>query len=134
VRAHAQKPDFVFCRKGRVHLNRRGASVQSTAGSRGVRISGSNAGYTLFRGSVKGTGYPLHSPVSPSLPSRASPCAITFQRVSTKLKIGALRDVGADGTIILGLILCCIIIIIISNLSNDRSKASSKTIPPHSAI
>ena len=28
----------------------------------------------------------------------------------------------------------CIIIIIISNLSNDRSKASSKTIPPHSVI
>ena len=27
-----------------------------------------------------------------------------------------------------------IYIIIISNLSNDRSKASSKTIPPHSAI
>jgi len=27
-----------------------------------------------------------------------------------------------------------ITIIIISNLSNDRSKASSKTIPPHSAI
>ena len=27
-----------------------------------------------------------------------------------------------------------IIIIIISNLSNDRSKASSKMIPPHSAI
>jgi hypothetical protein len=47
-----------------------GASVQSTAGSRGVRISGSNAGYTVFRGSVKSTGYPLHSPVSPSLPVR----------------------------------------------------------------
>jgi len=45
-----------------------GASVQSTTGSRGVRISGSNAGYTMFRGSVKSTGYPLHSPVSPSLP------------------------------------------------------------------
>ena len=28
-----------------------GASVQSTTGSRGVRISGSNAGY-MFRGSV----------------------------------------------------------------------------------
>ena len=28
-----------------------GASVQSTTGSRGVRISGSNAGYTTFRGS-----------------------------------------------------------------------------------
>ena len=60
VMAHAQKPDFVFRRKGRVHLNRLGASVQSTAGSRGVRISCSNAGYTMFRGSVKGTGYPLH--------------------------------------------------------------------------
>jgi hypothetical protein len=44
-----------------------GASVQSTTGSRGVRISGSNGGYTMFRGSVRGTGYPLHSPVSPSL-------------------------------------------------------------------
>ena len=42
-----------------------GASVQSTTGSRGVRISGSNAVYTMFRGSVKGTGYPLHSAVSP---------------------------------------------------------------------
>ena len=40
-----------------------GASVKSNTGSRGVRISGSNAGYTMFRGSVKGTGYPLHSPV-----------------------------------------------------------------------
>ena len=45
-----------------------GASVQSTTRSRGVRISGSNAGYTMLRGSVKGTGYPLHSPVSPPLP------------------------------------------------------------------
>ena len=45
-----------------------GASVQSTTGSRGVRISGSNAGYTMFRGSVKSIGYPLHSPVSPSFP------------------------------------------------------------------
>jgi hypothetical protein len=42
-------------------------------------ISGSNAGYIMFRGSVKSTGYPLHSPVSPSIPPLASPCAITFQ-------------------------------------------------------
>jgi hypothetical protein len=68
VTAHAQKSDFVFRRNGRVHLNRRGVPVQSTTGSRGVRISGSNAGYTMFRGSVKSTGYPLHSPGSPSLP------------------------------------------------------------------
>ena len=67
IMAQAQKPDFVFRRNRRVHLNRRGASVQSTTGSRGVRISGSNAGYTMFRGSVKSTGYTFHSPVSPSL-------------------------------------------------------------------
>ena len=31
-------------------------------------------GYTMLRGSVRNTGYPLHSPVSPSLPLPASPC------------------------------------------------------------
>ena len=59
-----------------------GASVQSTIGSRGVRISGSNAGYTMFRDSVKCTGYPLHSPVSPSLPL---PCVTVCHQVSTGL-------------------------------------------------
>ena len=44
------------------------ASVQSTAGSRGVRIRLSNAGYTTFRRSRESTGYPLQSTVSPSLP------------------------------------------------------------------
>jgi len=57
-----------------------GASVQSTTGSRGVRISGGNAGYKMFRGSVKGNGYPLHSPVSPSLPL---PCVTVCHHVST---------------------------------------------------
>ena len=56
-----------------------GASVQSTTGSRGVRIIGSNAGYTMFRGSVKSTGYPLHSPVSPSLPL---PCVTVGHHIS----------------------------------------------------
>jgi hypothetical protein len=56
------------------------ASVQSTTGSRGVRISGSNAGYTMFRGSGKGTGYPLHSPVFPSL---SSPCVTVCHHIST---------------------------------------------------
>jgi len=37
----------------------------------------------MFRGIVKGTGYPLHSPVSASFPLPASPCAITFQLEST---------------------------------------------------
>jgi hypothetical protein len=42
-----------------------GAWVQSTTGSRGVRISGSNGGDSMFRGGVKSTGYPHHSPDSP---------------------------------------------------------------------
>jgi len=71
--------DFVFRRNGRIHLNRRGASVQSTAGNRGVRISVCNAGYTTFRDSVRVLAthsvrqFPLH------FPSHASPCAIRFQ-------------------------------------------------------
>ena len=81
---HAQKPDFVFRRNGRVHLNRQGTSVHSTNGSRGVRISGSNAGYTMFRDSVKGTGYPLHSPVSFSLPL---PRVTVCHHVSTGLYV-----------------------------------------------
>jgi len=55
-----------------------GASVQSTAGSRGVRISGSNAGYTVFRDTHSIRQFSLH------FPSRASPCAFTFQLDSTK--------------------------------------------------
>ena len=57
-------------------------SVQSSTGNRGVRISGSNAGYSMFRASVKSTGYPLHSPVSPSLPL---PCGTVCHHISTGL-------------------------------------------------
>jgi len=63
-------------------LKTAGASVQSTTASRGVRISGSNAGYTKFRGSVKSTGYPLHPPVSPSFPL---PCVSVCHHISTGL-------------------------------------------------
>jgi hypothetical protein len=80
--ALAQKPEFVFRRNGRVHLNRQGASIQSTTDSRGVRNSGSDAGYTMFRGSVKSTGYPLHSPVFPSLPV---PCVTVCHHTSNIL-------------------------------------------------
>jgi len=45
-----------------------GAPVQLATGRRGAHISGSNAGNTMFRGSVNSTGYPLHLPVSPSFP------------------------------------------------------------------
>jgi len=73
---------FRLSAKRTIPFKSAGASVQSTTSSRGVRISGSNAGYTMFRGSVKSTAYPLHSPVSPSL---SLSCAITFQLDSTNL-------------------------------------------------
>jgi hypothetical protein len=59
-----------------------GASVQSTIGSRGVRISGSNAACTMFRGSLKSTDYTLNPPVSPSLPL---PCVTVCHHISTGL-------------------------------------------------
>ena len=68
-----------------------GASVQSTTDSRAVSISGSNAGYTMFRGSVKGTGYPLHSPFPPSLPL---PCVTVYHHFSTGLYLWKGRVVG----------------------------------------
>jgi hypothetical protein len=81
VMAHAKKPDFVFRLNGRVHLNQQGGvSSVDYWHSRGVRIGGSNAGYTMFRGSVKGTGYPLHSSVSPSLPL---PCVSVCHHISS---------------------------------------------------
>ena len=89
--AQAQKSDFVFRRNGRVHLNRRGASVQPTTRSRSVRISGSNAGCTMFRGSVKSTDYPLHSPVSPSLPF---PCVTVCHHNSTAVYHSSPRRDG----------------------------------------
>ena len=60
-----------------------GASVQSIAGSQGVRISLSNAGYTTFGGGVRVLAthsirqFPLH------FSSRASPCATRFRTSST---------------------------------------------------
>ena len=70
---------FSLSVKGTSPFELAGASVQSTTGSRGVRISGSNAGYSMFRGSVKTTGYPLHLPVSPSLPL---PCITMCHHIS----------------------------------------------------
>ena len=59
-------------------------SIYSINGSRGVRISGSNAGYTMFWGSVQDywehtprACYPFISPIG------KSPCAFRFQLNST---------------------------------------------------
>ena len=83
--AHAQKPDLVFRRNGRVHLYLWGASVQSTTGSRGVRISGSNAEYTKFRGSAKRYERDwLPNPFA-SFPFTSPPCVTVCHHVSTGL-------------------------------------------------
>ena len=83
VMAHAQKPDFVFRRNGRVHLNRRGrlfsrllaAEVCASA----VVMLDTPCSEVVWR--VLATHsirqFPLH------FPSRGSPCAITFQLDST---------------------------------------------------
>ena len=74
---------FRFSPKRTSPFKSAGTSVQSTSGSRGVRICVSNAGYTTFRGSVRVLAthsirqFPLH------FPSRMSPCVITFQLDST---------------------------------------------------
>jgi hypothetical protein len=99
--AQAQKPDFVFRRNGRVHLNRRGRQfsrlLAAVVGASAL-IAGSNAGYTTFRGREKGTVYPLHSPGSPSGPPPPPPvratCAITFQLESAKVEAENTKTCG----------------------------------------
>ena len=79
VMAHAQKPDFVFRRNGRVHLNRRGRQFSrllaaDVCASAVVMLDTpcSEAVWRLLAThSIRQ--FPLH------FPSRASPCAITFQ-------------------------------------------------------
>ena len=79
--AHTHKSYFVYRRNGRINFNRPGWGRQFSRllRSRGVPISGSNAGYTVFRGSVKGTGYPIRSSVSPLLPL---PCVTVCHHIS----------------------------------------------------
>ena len=75
------------------------ASVQSTAGSRVVCISGSNDGCTMFRGNVKD--YPLHSRVSPftsppvrnRVPSHFNWSLRTFvAKLETSIEAGAKKQ------------------------------------------
>jgi hypothetical protein len=83
VMAHAQKTDFVFRRNGRVHLNRQGrqfsrllaAEVCASAVVMLDTPSSEVVWRVLAIHSIRQ--FPLH------FPSRASPCAITFQLDST---------------------------------------------------
>ena len=80
VMAHAQKPDFVFRRNGRVHLNRRGRQFSRLLAA-GVCASMLDTPCSEVVWRVLATHsirqFPLHSP------SRASTCAIIFQLDST---------------------------------------------------
>ena len=78
-----------------------GASVQSTTGSRGVCIRGSNAGYTMFRGSVKSTAthsihqFPRHFPVGHRVPSHFEWTLPTYiYHCTFKSYINYLRSTG----------------------------------------
>jgi hypothetical protein len=76
--APAQKPDLVFRRNGRVHLNRRGRQFSQLLAAEVCASA-----VVIFRGSVRVLAthpirqFPLH------FPSRVSQCAIRFQLDST---------------------------------------------------
>ena len=83
VLAHAQEPDIVFQRNGRVHLNRRGRQFSRLLAAEvcasAVVMLDTPCSEVVWR--VLATHsirqFPFH------FPSRASPCAITFQLDST---------------------------------------------------
>ena len=79
--AHAQKPDFVFRAKRTSPLNSAlGRQFSQLLAAEVCASAVVMLDTTMFRSSVKSICYPLHSPVSLfTSPTRASPCAITFQ-------------------------------------------------------
>ena len=85
VMADAQKPDFVFRRNGRVHLNQRGRQfnrlLTADVCASAVVMLNTPCSKVVWR--VLATHsihqFPLH------FPYRASPCAITFQLESIKI-------------------------------------------------
>ena len=90
VMAHAHKPDFVFRRNGRVHLNRRGLQFSRLLAAEmcvsAVVMLDIPCSKVVWR--VLATHsirlFPLH------FPSHASPCAITFQLDSTSVCVPTL--------------------------------------------
>ena len=80
---HAQKPVFVFRRNGRVHLNRQGRQFSRLLAAElcasAVVMLDTPSSEVVWRGLATHSTcqFPFH------FPSRASPCAITFQTQST---------------------------------------------------
>ena len=95
VMAHVQKPDFVFRRKGRVHLNRRGRHF-----SRLLAVDVCASAVVMLDtpcSEVKWRVLATHSIRQFPLyfPSRASPCAITFRRDSSSYWMDIKRIIKA---------------------------------------
>ena len=92
--AHAQKPDFVFRRNGRVHLKRRGRQFSRLLAAEvcasAVVMLDTPCSDAVWR--VLATHFirqfPLH------FTSRASPCAITFQLDSTEFVLKNWTSLG----------------------------------------
>ena len=83
VMAHAQKPDFVFRRNGRVYLNRQGRQFSRLLAAEvcasAVVMLDTPCSEVVWRvlATISIRHFPLH------FPSSASPCAITYQLDST---------------------------------------------------
>ena len=83
VMAHTQKPDFVFQRKGRVHLNRRGRQFSRLLAAEvcasAVVMLDTPCSEVMWRVLATHSIRQFHL----QFPSRASPCVTTFQLDST---------------------------------------------------
>jgi hypothetical protein len=97
---HAQKTDFVFRRKGRVHLNRQGRQFSRLLTAEVVRISGSNAGYTYWLPTPFAS-FPFTSPpVRHRVPSHFNwtlPCVIPGFRCEVAENCALLGCYAASG-------------------------------------
>ena len=119
--AHAQKPDLVFQRNGRVHLNRRGCQFSRLLAA---EECGSAISYCIDRVptySGRSAGYPLHSHLSPSLPL---PCVTVCHQVPN-----AGDGTGVAHRITLGSVIFFLFydLFIFYSWYNKRSAISSKT-------
>ena len=83
------------------------ASVHSTTGSRGFRISGINAGCTMFRGSVRVLATHSIRQFPLLFPSRESPCAITFQTQFTSARTSGFMSCTGRTLLVNNLTLRC---------------------------
>jgi len=82
VMAHAQKPDMVFQRNGRVHLNRQERQFSRLLAAEVCASAVVMLDTPCSEVECKTTGYPLHSRVPSSLPL---PCVTVCHHISTEL-------------------------------------------------